>query len=104
MSHTPGPWEAVLDEDPRGQPTGMYRGLVAICEKGERYLAVVAACGEVDRSQWVDNCRLIAAAPDLLAACERALDLLGVIEDQYRCGDTRTTAILRAGIAKARGE
>ena len=47
---------------------------------------------------------LIAAAPDLLAACERALDLLGVIEEQHSCGDARTTAILRAAIAKARGE
>ena len=52
---------------------------------------------------------LFAAAPDLLAACEAALWLLGTDADRRDVGDLRLTSVyevpgaLRAAIAKARG-
>ena len=69
MSHTPGPWEAILDNDPRGQPSPMYRGLVALVERSpERTLGVVAKNHDVTKDNWAANAKLIAAAPDLLEA------------------------------------
>ena len=47
----------------------------------------------------VANARLIAAAPDLLAACSAALDYLGRIEEQSEGCELRDT--LRAAIARA---
>lgn len=82
MNHTPGPWEAVLALDKRGQPSPMYRGLVALVENR---LAVVHASGDtVQKEQWEAHCRLIAAAPDLLAACESAIDFLAPHMDMIR--------------------
>jgi hypothetical protein len=57
---------------------------------------------------WESNARLIAAAPDLLAACQKALDAFGgEIIDSPLTGDEcdRFAAILEltAAIAKAKG-
>jgi hypothetical protein len=47
----------------------------------------------------------IAAAPDLLAACHIAeLDLAGICAQYGIPADNRTIRLLRAAIAKARGE
>ena len=69
MSHSPGPWEAILDDDPRGQPSPMYRGLIALVERSpERTLGVVAKNHDAARDHWAANAKLIAAAPELLEA------------------------------------
>lgn len=72
MAHkfTPGPWEAIQNDDPRGQPVAHYRGLVCTVEHSpDRYLAVVAENVEhVSREEWPHNARLIASAPDLYEA------------------------------------
>jgi hypothetical protein len=74
---TPRPWEAVTQDDPRGQPSVMYRSLICTVEHApERYLAVVQEDGlTVSRDQWPANARLIPAAvnalPALLAEVER---------------------------------
>jgi len=64
-AHTPGPWELVTDDDPRGQPQGAYRSLVAFVSR-EPPLAIVANVERVDPAAWKANARLIASAPDLL--------------------------------------
>jgi hypothetical protein len=87
MKHTPGPWHVEPDE---------YQWLV-ISDCNYRYVALVG-----DKDRFADdaaNARLIAAAPDLLAACERAL---GWFEGDYGVNHPETVE-LRAAIAKATG-
>lgn len=72
--HTPGPWEAVLENDPRGQPVCYYRaiiGLMAMTGSGlkDGYLSVIASNERlVKRDELEPNAKLIAAAPDLYSA------------------------------------
>lgn len=70
---TEGPWEAVLNDDPRGQPVPYYRGLICTVEYGNRHLAVVAKSGVVSSAEWEANTHLIAAAPQMRDALERLL-------------------------------
>lgn len=89
--HTPGPWTATL-------------GYTPTVKAGDTLLAAPSAraddLGGRQLSELHANARLIAAAPDLLAACEEALRLL---EDQ-RLYDATTDEMLRAAIHKAKGE
>ena len=68
QGHTPGPWEAVKDS----------RNGVILCDKvnsyGNHHIARYDR-GDFDGLTDEDfaNAKLIAAAPDLLAACKRAL-------------------------------
>ena len=112
LKATPGPWEAVTKDDPRGQPVGYYPGLVAIIS-GEPHLSVVASPEgrETSPEEWGPNAHLISAAPDLYAALE---ELLGTdehpntgnlkldMEERERAGKAREAAY--AALAKARGE
>jgi hypothetical protein len=88
--HTPGPW--VLDET---SPTSRRIYANEVDRRNEQILATVSA------HQWYEeglaNARLIAAAPDLLAACEK----LAAIEDVQDVNDARDMA--RAAIAKVKG-
>ena len=72
MGHTKGPWEAHNGEVTTAQISGRsYRRIAAVQDYG------MGAAPEVDEA----NARLIAAAPDLLAACQRVKRLaeLGTI-------------------------
>jgi hypothetical protein len=106
--HTPGDWTAdyALADDSRGrQQWAIYaddsgvNGCLAdlTCADGYRDPAEVAA-----------NAHLIAGAPGLLAACERALEALAVASAFGCSNDPKTLAVviapLRAAIARARGE
>lgn len=85
--HTPGPWTA--------------HGTV-VNQEGERFEYPVATTGisPVPTEEAFANARLIAAAPELLAACQRALTVLCEYDfDPY----TDAGDILRAAIAKAAG-
>jgi hypothetical protein len=86
MKHTAGPW--ISDGYERVRPaSGAQDGTNDIC-----YVCHRLATGESCEA----NCRLIAAAPDLLTACEQAL-----IEFD---GDTQGNLDqLRDAIAKAKG-
>ncbi len=88
MAHTPGPWTA---EDPKDAQYDILgpRGEHVVCF-GHEYDHYGCIANESDRS-------LIAAAPDLLDACRRALDEAGHLQ-----GVTRRGA-LAAAIAKAEG-
>jgi hypothetical protein len=81
--HTPGPWE-FFD---------------TLCIGVMSAQSDVAHCSGYDgnrsRDEELANARLIAAAPDLLAALEALLSY----DDMVECAD-----MARAAIAKARGE
>ena len=72
--------------------------------KGGRSVNVgrVAKCrfeAGLDAEELAANCRLIAAAPKLLAALEAAFTMI----DGYREGSAAVVAAARDAIAKARG-
>jgi len=70
-THTPGPWKAHFEE--AYFVTGPDLGRVAMMMnlKGAHGLG-----GRRSGAESAANCRLIAAAPDLLAACINARDML----------------------------
>ena len=88
--HTPGPWRYCKEN---GSPTS---GCHMIAGATPGYLAEVRDCGSGDVGA---NARLIAAAPELLAALVEAVDLIETISPME--GDTLRRA--RAAIAKAVG-
>jgi hypothetical protein len=82
-----------------------------VCLSGANWWAIHYHHGEKDKDgNWVmnqetiDNARLIAAAPDLLSACETALAQMGKLEHIYRSDQYNAVLDqLRAAIARAKG-
>lgn len=96
--HTPGPWKVSQSASlSAGRPVKTRDGqAVALCPAAGLGLPFDQACDQADA-----NARLIAAAPDLLEACKRALDII----NKETCGfygDDRK--IIESAIAKATGE
>ena len=75
MSHTPGPWEAQIEKDTRLKIVGP-----------EGWLGVAQAFGD-DFKEAQANARLIAAAPELLEACQIAVVLLRRYIEDHILGD-----------------
>lgn len=100
--HTPGPWEIVRTE-PSSHGVGRFKIISGQWSVAETF------CGINEEEA---NARLIAAAPDLLEACEASLNaLVGIIESDYQTRSNPRPAdndpavvLLRAAIAKAKGE
>lgn len=93
--HTPGPWEAhrgtevnYLPPDSNMAYRVAYMDMSGNGVVGQRHAA---------------NARLIAAAPDLLEACEASLAALD-FADQDRFDGGALTKQLREAIAKAQGQ
>ena len=86
--HTPGPWYA----------SGSY---IEKTPSGHRF--TIAEVFRHNVGQCKANARLIAAAPDLLAACELALTLLEDLttEEFSRGGDRPARVALQAALARA---
>lgn len=83
--HTPGPWIS----------TGLYGGyIVRMRPDGTRQILAEVMYNGNEQETVAANRRLLAAAPDLLAACEQALALLGDTDPYLR-------ALLEAAIHKA---
>lgn len=86
---TQGIWESVQHDDPRGQPSPFYCGLICTVEHSpDRYLSVVGRDGfRVSAEEWPINCAIIAesrnALPALLAAA-RALERCVRAEERRR--------------------
>jgi hypothetical protein len=102
MAHTQGPWRI-------GEPSDGFIGNV-LADNPRRLLAQVTV---QDGEQTLANARLIAAAPDMLAALEAVIDDLeehiGVAVDHYASERWLEGARARLGaaqmaIAKAKGE
>jgi hypothetical protein len=84
--HTPGPWQDFVNDD--GE---------LIVQMGKSHRVFVADM-EGSCSHCHANARLIAAAPELLQACEAALKLA----DEMNEGDLYDQ--IKSAIAKAKGE
>lgn len=97
MSHTPGPWQALLHSDTEFVPEvrgicSMYWGIHEPTPESEA--AMVA--------QVEANARLIAAAPDLLEACKALLaDYIETCEEHNIQVFRASLALAREAIAKA---
>ena len=91
---TPGPWKAEQACDKEGGPKPEWwisaRGFIDIAETS----------GEKKPEEEAANARLIAAAPELYAACEEFVR-------KVECGEARSVrsyAQMKAALSKARGE
>jgi hypothetical protein len=104
--HTPGPWRAnertICPRSRKWVQTDVRGGgeVVAICSRTRHTVS------DDDVAEVMANARLIAAAPDLLAACEAAMEFLP--KGEYPGGSGQTEAVrvrdlVRAAIAKAKG-
>jgi hypothetical protein len=92
MTHTPGPW--FYDE--WTENIGFAGGWLAVVADEYRE-------GNERLGSKVDDANLIAAAPDLLEACEKAVETID--DDAPGAGLTERglLRLLRAAIAKAKG-
>lgn len=109
-AHTPGPWDHCCDSSPR------VKHMKTACVVADRGGSIDLGNGvrqstsvKVARgiANWKDAC-LIAAAPDLLAACKAAYEssrLEPVGENDRDCWLVSPEAIeqLRSALAKAKG-
>jgi len=96
--HTPGPWKVASHKTKHGENFSIHARKDGWCNilHGDRFLDQ-EKCPSVDEARA--NARLIAAAPDLLAACLAAkewLDGWASAEPQLR--------VIGSAIAKAKGE
>lgn len=67
---TPGPWQA-------GRPDTRTTSTVTgkwVYDSADRYIAIAACEDGMAQEELMANARLIAAAPQLLAACEAVMD------------------------------
>lgn len=103
-THTPGPWTILWERDGGTHPDWGMPLILAGESPDPADPDVVADLNrtrddgppnEMDRA----DAHLIAAAPDLLAACEAAIEALPDTSGTYG----RVRASLRAAVAKARG-
>jgi hypothetical protein len=93
--HTPGPWVALCDDGrKKRRPTAM----VAAQDSSMR-LSIDCYASGLDHEQSMANARLIAAAPELYAACAEFVR-------KVECGQAQSTesyAQMKAALAKADG-
>jgi hypothetical protein len=105
VEHTPGPWIVALDE-----PYDAQRPTHYLEDQAGHQLMLLARLPEVGPEQHVSNLKLIAAAPELLAACDAALWLMQRVVEWDGAGEPitkfaadRHAEDFRAAIAKATG-
>ena len=91
MSHTPGPWSV------------SKRATLRVIAHDDNTIASTG-CTDNLRDQWEANARLIAAAPDLLAALEKLYRLHCGLDSWHEDAMSNTWASAIAAIAKAKGE
>lgn len=104
LNHTKGPWEAESVMSDAALDICLVHPVVPVEETGWPVLLASVYHGQgVSEAEAVANARLIAAAPDLLAACEAVVDLCdknGWIECR---GNSDQIRIMFAAIEKAKG-
>lgn len=106
QGHTPGPWSAVLSDV---DPEDSIKAIVARDDRYHENIRTICICSagaphpdDPDDDEMADvyNCLLIAAAPDLLTACEAMVHAANM-GDPALGGVAATLAA--AAIAKAKG-
>lgn len=105
--YTPGPWRIGNLKSYDGYTGKPYRNVWADDPGKPDDALCVARC--VDVGPVDENARLIAAAPELLEACDLAAIALRIVRDEYGGNLRRATADellkrLEAAYAKATGE
>ena len=91
--HTPGPWDTGED------------GWIVESAKGWAVSHAVVFRGKHGEGEDFANARLIAAAPDLLAALEELTRTAASLVDYHDDPETEAAIdVARAAIAKAKGE
>ena len=96
--HTPGPWRNDCFMVLAPPNVGNYKGR-EICHTGGHDIR--------DGNESEANARLIAAAPDLLAACEQLMEYLKLLpldENNDAAWASNAPQLARAAIAKAKGQ
>jgi hypothetical protein len=88
---TKGPWHVYANTVTAGET------------KGNDVRAESDPWGRVCKDCSMEDARLIAAAPDLLAACEAVLILAGNVMSSEECNDNWAVKKARAAIAAAKG-
>jgi hypothetical protein len=95
--HTPGPWQISRDGLTIFAGTAGAGVLIRGVEQRIPHIAYIPKNGfAATLAEQQANARLIIAAPDLLAACERLLNTVG-------CDDWSAQEAARDAIAKAEG-
>jgi len=99
MTHTPGPWFAASNHGCKNIGPRV----------SARMIAPVADTVGLDESTDRDNARLIAAAPEMLAALEMVMDRVLVysaceVDCSHVEGECESAVAVRAAIRKATGE
>lgn len=94
-AHTLGPWKVVE----RGASFSSHEIRPVQPFPGSIPLAWVAKLNDGEA-----NAKLIAAAPDLLAALKGMLDAYGELHARFDLGECQQTLDARAAIAKAEGQ
>ena len=92
--HTPGPWAV----DPDDRPGMEWNNHIVQQARPNFAICFMTRSGKRDNSEAEANARLIAAAPELLAACEAALN------DRMFKELPEVATLLINAIAKARGD
>jgi hypothetical protein len=96
--HTPGPW--IYGPLSRAVIAQTREATICVCEIPEpEHGCENVEADTAEEAQASANGRLLAAAPDLLAVCEKVLKLGGTAHRR-----PEVNADLRAAIAKAKGE
>ena len=96
IKHTPGPW-AVFQNDSDEERLDIN----SLHPSGKGAFFVAETIGGLADGEMEANARLIAAAPDLLQACEQAEHWLD--HDDGSAEPAEMLRVLRAAIAKANG-
>ena len=91
--HTPGPWNLSANED----------GRTYVEASNDTADDIAALLMDHDQQQNAANARLIAAAPDLLAACKAALNTPAMNADEMDPIEIEAVELARAAIRKAEG-
>lgn len=107
--HAPGPWTYESDHTHRQYNIRMLGHLIGTRAEAKHICTVNNLPPHVlanrDQSTAEANARLIAAAPDLLAALDRAEAFIsGFEDDDTQEGVTEMLAAIRAALANAKGE
>lgn len=103
--HTPGPWIVFGGGLAKVSARNIFTAEIGSVEGGPRLALVTGHVTRTELPDWEDfdsrtveaNARLIAAAPELLAACEAVFaNLSPLYSEEHHC-----MKLLRAAIAKA---
>lgn len=97
--HTPGPWHITRDDLDSGEIS------LHITHKATNVCVIYSYDREDKGRNEMADANLIAASPDLLAACEAVMaDANDPFFQVAGCLPSETYAVVRAAIAKAKGE